>query len=132
MFDALPAFSAGPFFTNQDELSRYLAEDVVPMKPSDTLSWWASKKNVYPRLSRMALDYLSIPGMSSFFFLCINHANIISPATSVDVERVFSHGRILLSHLRNWLSPQTTCSLMCLQAWSLLSYVKDKDLMMVA
>ena len=64
MFDALPAFSAGPSFSNQDELSRYLTEDVVPMKPSDTLSWWASKKNVYPRLSQMALDYLSIPGMS--------------------------------------------------------------------
>ena len=54
------------------------------------------------------------------------------PATSVDVERVFSRGRILLPHLRNRLTPQTTRSLMCLQAWSSLGYVKDKDLLLVA
>ncbi len=52
-------------------------------------------------------------------------------ATSVDVERVFSHGRILLSHLRNRMSAQTTCLLMCLQAWSLLGYVKNKDVLSV-
>jgi len=63
MFDSLPAFSAAPSFTDSDELSRYLAEDVISIKPQNTLAWWASKKTVYPRLSRMALDYLSIPGM---------------------------------------------------------------------
>jgi len=54
-----------------------------------------------------------------------------SLATSVDVERVFSRGRILLSHLLNRLSAQTTRSLMCLQAWSLLGYVKNKDVLAV-
>jgi len=29
-------------------------------------------------------------------------------ATSVDVERIFSHGRLLLSHVRNRLTAQTT------------------------
>ena len=48
-------------------------------------------------------------------------------ATSVDVERVFSHGCILLSHIRNRLSAQTTRALMCLGTWSKLGYVKDKD-----
>jgi hypothetical protein len=62
MFNSLPAFSGAPSFTDRDELSRYLAEDIISMKPQDTLAWWASKKAVYPRLSRMALDYLSIPG----------------------------------------------------------------------
>ncbi|PPQ88236.1 hypothetical protein CVT25_005286 [Psilocybe cyanescens] len=113
IFDTLPAFSAMPSFTEQDELSRYLAEDIIPMKPQDALSWWASKMNIYPRLSRMALDYLSIP------------------ATSVDVEHVFSRGRILLSHLRNRTSPQTTRALMCLQVWSILGYVKNKDMLSV-
>lgn len=50
-----------------------------------------------------------------------------SVATSVDVERVFSKGRILLSHLRNRLSVQSTRALMCLGAWSLMGYVRDSD-----
>ncbi|KIK42772.1 hypothetical protein CY34DRAFT_82964, partial [Suillus luteus UH-Slu-Lm8-n1] len=67
----------------------------------------------YPHLSRMALNYLSIP------------------ATSVDVERTFSHGRLLLSHVRSRLSTQTTRALLCLGSWSLLGLVKDKDVMSV-
>jgi hypothetical protein len=50
-----------------------------------------------------------------------------SVATSVDVERVFSKGQILLSHLRNRLSVQSTRALMCLGAWSLMGYVRDSD-----
>ena len=48
-------------------------------------------------------------------------------ATSVDVERVFSQGRLLLSHIRSRLSVQSTRALMCLGVWSLLGYVKDSD-----
>ena len=50
-----------------------------------------------------------------------------SVATSIDVEHVFSKGRILLSHLRNRLSVQSTRALMCLGAWSLMGYVRDSD-----
>lgn len=49
-------------------------------------------------------------------------------ATSVDVERVFSQGRIVLSHLRSRLSVQSTRALMCLGAWSALGYVDNSDL----
>jgi len=35
-------------------------------------------------------------------------------ATSVDVERLFSHGQVLLSHNHNRLSAQTTRALLCL------------------
>ena len=63
MFNSLPAFLGVLSFTDHDKLTQYLSEDVVSMKPQDTLAWWASKKTVYPHLSRMALDYLSIPGM---------------------------------------------------------------------
>jgi hypothetical protein len=49
-------------------------------------------------------------------------------ATSVDVERVFSQGRIVLSHLRNRLSVQSTRALMCLGVWSHLRYMKDSDI----
>ena len=49
-------------------------------------------------------------------------------ATSTDVERVFSQGRLLLSHVRNRLSSQSIRALMCLGNWSLLGLVKDKDI----
>ena len=47
---------------------------------------------------------------------------------SVDVERVFSQGCIVLSHLCNRLSVQLTRASMCLSAWSLLGYVRDSDI----
>ena len=48
-------------------------------------------------------------------------------ATSVDVERVFSQGRLVLSHIRCSLSVQSTRALMCLGVWSLMGLVKDSD-----
>ena len=52
----------------------------------------------------------------------------ITLATSVHVERVFSQGRILLSHIRSRLSVQSTRALMCLGVWSMMGYVKDSDI----
>ena len=52
----------------------------------------------------------------------------IDVATSVDVERVFSRGRIILSHLRSCMSVQSMRALMCLGEWSLMGYVKDGDI----
>jgi len=49
-------------------------------------------------------------------------------ATSVGVERTFSKGRLLLSHIQNCLSVQSTHVLMCLGVWSLLGYVQDNDI----
>ena len=57
------------------------------------------------------------------FFQLIN----IILATSVDVERVFSQGRLLLSHIRSRLSVQSTRALMCLGVWSKLGYITDSD-----
>ena len=48
--------------------------------------------------------------------------------TSVNVERVFSQGRIILSHLRSRLSVQSSRALLCLGEWSLFGYVQDIDL----
>jgi len=50
----------------------------------------------------------------------------------VDVERVFSKGRLLLSHVRNRLSVESTRALLCLGVWSKMGYVKDTDVMAVA
>jgi hypothetical protein len=54
-----------------------------------------------------------------------------SIATSVDVERIFSQGRLLLSHVRNCLSAQSTRALLCLGSWSRIGLIKDKDVLAV-
>ena len=76
----------------------------------------------------MALDYLSIPGMC---YICKSHAlDLTTPtATSVDVECIFSKGRLVLSHIRNRLSAQSTRALICLRAWSRMGLVKDSNVM---
>ena len=51
--------------------------------------------------------------------------------TSVDVEHVFSCGCLILSHVRSWLSAQSTQALICLGSWSLLGLVKDGDVLAV-
>ena len=45
----------------------------------------------------------------------------------MNVERVFSQGWLLLSHVRNRLSVQSTRALLCLGTWSLMGYVRDSD-----
>jgi hypothetical protein len=52
----------------------------------------------------------------------------VPAATSVDVECTFSKGCILLSHLRNRLSVESTRALICLGTWSSLGYVRDSDM----
>ena len=59
MFDSLLAIA--PTSPQElDELQRYLALDVEDVK--DGLKWWYDRRRTFPRLSRMARDYLSIPG----------------------------------------------------------------------
>jgi hypothetical protein len=60
IFDEMPALMPDPK-TVADELSLYLSTGPEPVK--DVLPWWYEKRTVYPMLSRMALDYLSIPGV---------------------------------------------------------------------
>lgn len=67
--------------------------------------------------------------MCIFCFLFIDILNLLFIAMSIDVEYVFSHGRLLLSHIQSCLSTQTTHALLCLGCWSLLGLVKDKDIL---
>jgi hAT family C-terminal dimerisation region len=60
IFDDLPALSAPPESDLHDELDRYLSMD--PEHVTNALAWWHRKRFVYPRLHRMALNYLTIPG----------------------------------------------------------------------
>ena len=50
----------------------------------------------------------------------------------MDVEWIFSHGQLLISHIWNWLSAQSTWALLCLGSWSKMGLIKDKDVMAVA
>lgn len=86
---------------------------------------------LFPRLHRMALDYLCIPGK----FMTVYHSYTCLPsypATSVNVERLFSRGRLVLSHTRSRLSVTSTRALLCLGSWSLLGMVRDEDVNAVA
>ena len=50
------------------------------------------------------------------------------PATTVDVERMLSKGCLILSHIRNRLSVNSTRALLCLGAWSKLGFVRKADI----
>ena len=60
--------------------------------------------------------------------MTLYHPNPSVTATSVDVERLFSHSRILLSHTWNRLSAQSICALLCLRSWSVEGFVQSADL----
>jgi hAT family C-terminal dimerisation region len=109
MLDMASTSSPTSSHPNADaELQEYLATPVDP-SARDALKWWYDHRFRFPRVSRMARDYLAIP------------------PTSVEVERVFSRGRILLSHLRNRMSPQTTRKMMCLNSWFKVNIIKTDD-----
>jgi hypothetical protein len=45
----------------RSELDRFLSTD--PEQVTDVCQWWYDRRGLYPRLYRMALDYLTIPGV---------------------------------------------------------------------
>jgi hypothetical protein len=131
IFDNLPVFNsvATALF---DEITRYLNTGPEHVKNEDLLIWWYEHRHVYPHLSRMALDYHTIPGMS--FLKKSDYDTIIDlyQATSVAVERVFSQGRLVLPYVSNRLSAESIRALMCLGDWSLRGFVKDADVLAAA
>ena len=63
VFDSLPCLAKRTLKPAYDELDAYLAGDIEDV--TDALEWWIENRARLPRLSRMAIDYLSIPGKSS-------------------------------------------------------------------
>lgn len=55
--------------THGSELEKYLGESLVDIEEDGALTWWTKQRGTYPNLHRMALDYLSIPGLSSYHFM---------------------------------------------------------------
>jgi hypothetical protein len=62
MFDKLEALAAPKASDLRSEIDRYLSTDVEDVR--DAVMWWSERKSMFPMLSRMALDYLTIPGKS--------------------------------------------------------------------
>ncbi len=69
MFDDLP-FVGNLAAEEGDELKRYLSAE--PIRVSDPIQWWQDRRKAYPWLSRMAIDYLTIPGESPPFPISIH------------------------------------------------------------
>ena len=107
-----------------DELTRYLSADCEHVE--NVIEWWTERKMTYPRLSRMALDFHTIPGKLAIL-CCRQTLAHPRPATSVDVERIFSAARRLITWERNRLSTQTVRALLCLRSWYMAGLVDDED-----
>lgn len=60
VFDNLPSLSVPTQKKYCDELDQYLGSDIEVV--DDALAWWYEWQDMYPHLSRMALDHLTIPG----------------------------------------------------------------------
>lgn len=60
MFDKLPALASPKAADLGSEVDQYLSLDVEHV--TDPLAWWHAQRGMYPQLSHMALNYLSIPG----------------------------------------------------------------------
>lgn len=50
-----------------NELDDYLSQAIE--KVTDPIKWWWDHRKVFPKLSAMAFDFLSVPGMLYFMFL---------------------------------------------------------------
>jgi hypothetical protein len=84
----------------QDEYTRY-CESPSHHNFEDVRDWWlaAEQQAIYPNLSRMALNLLSIP------------------AISAEPERLFSSCKITITDRRNKLSVKVIEALECLRSW---------------
>ena len=82
----------------EDEIARYLQQDVEP-KETKILAYWLCRQQTFPSLARMARCYLGVP------------------ATSAPSERVFSKGRHITTWDRASLEPRTVQELSCVKQW---------------
>lgn len=98
-------------FQQRQELNEYLAIPTERGRDVDPLEWWKKNQAQFPVLSKVAQDYLAIPGpVDMWFFLFIYicwHVMFIYIGSSAPVERIFSRGKRLISPVRSSLAPET-------------------------
>lgn len=71
IFDHLQSLAAPRLSQLQNELTRFLSTDCELV--TDPIAWWNEHHVMYPTLSIMALDYLSIPGEHNLHMILIHH-----------------------------------------------------------
>jgi hypothetical protein len=91
-------------YSNDDELEYYFREPVLEtVKTTDVLLWWKVAAKKYPNVSRMARDYLAIPGT----YLLRRHPSVYLFSTATD----------LLTDNRQSMSAFTIQAIQCLKSW---------------
>jgi hypothetical protein len=86
--------------TSDDEFDSYIhGPQTVFLEPSAVIPWVLDPMNPWPGMRQQILDVLSIPAMST------------------ELERVFSHGKLTITPMRNRLSEQTVAMLELLRHW---------------
>jgi hypothetical protein len=93
----------------RDEYEEYLAEAVLEFEEGhltiSALQYWQSQSQRWPHLTRLALDALSIPAMSS------------------ECERCFSSCKNTITDLRNRLEPDSVEACECQRHWFMNSVI---------
>ena len=82
---------------DEDELERYYR--MGSQKIEDPVQWWLGNRDIFPRLSRLALDIFAIPAMAS------------------DCERAFSSAKLTMTSQRIRMSDLTLEVLQLLKNW---------------
>lgn len=82
----------------RDEVERYSNEKVRLTDDFDVMLWWKNNSTKYPKLSKLAINLLSIP------------------ASSASSERVFSLAGNIITDKRNRLEPKTVDSIIFLNS----------------
>ena len=80
----------------RDEVERYSNEKVRLTEDFDVMLWWKNNSTKYPKLSKLAINLLSIP------------------ASSASSERVFSLAGNIITEKRNRFEPKTVDSILFL------------------
>lgn len=80
-----------------DEVGEYLRGSVLPV--DDPVRWWKEKASDFPRLSKMALEILSIPPCAT------------------ECERTFSLTKLTIGSQRHSTGDDTLSELQCMRNW---------------
>jgi hypothetical protein len=107
-------------FSDIDKLDEWLSTPIVKMA-MDPILFWDGMLSAGSPLSRMGLDFLSIPG--TILCLCPIHKLMIPSATSTDVEQAFSKGGLTVSRFWHSLSDKSTCTSTVLGSWAALDEI---------
>lgn len=99
-----------PAWSQSDEYTRWQANTSSGERDiTDPIEYWVLKRFEYPRLSRMALDVMTVPAMSS------------------ECERLFSATGLMVTPLRNRLDAGTIGLIQTLRSWLRAGIIEEAD-----